>query len=183
MMRYRIRHYTLTLGLFLLLLTTTAIMPGCKSTVDVAEESARLLQTDRDSARASREFGAAEAFRRYLAPNAMQMPTGSKPIYGVTNIFQAMLPDDNYLLAWEPQKAEVARSGELGWSWGTSIYTYTDTDSQVQTIHGKYLNVWALQPDGSWKVLVDIGNSSPKPKEIAACVDKRCFSIIQTKGG
>ena len=29
--------------------------------------------------------------------------------------------------------------------------------------HGKYCSVWKKQPDGSWKWVVDIGNSSPGP--------------------
>jgi ketosteroid isomerase-like protein len=36
-------------------------------------------------------------------------------------------------------------------------------DGTVRRATGKYLNVWKKQPDGSWKVLVDIGNEDPVP--------------------
>lgn len=30
--------------------------------------------------------------------------------------------------------------------------------------HGRYMNLWKRQPDGSWKIFRDISNSSVPPK-------------------
>ena len=43
---------------------------------------AQLLKTDSLFAATSQDSGAAEAFRMYLAPDAMQMPSRANPIYG-----------------------------------------------------------------------------------------------------
>lgn len=69
---------------------------------------------------------------------------------------------DNYLLSWQPQKAEVAKSADLGWTWGKYILTSKDENGVEQKSYGKYVNIWQKQIDESWKVIVDIGNSSPE---------------------
>ena len=69
----------------------------------------------------------------------------------------------DYKLEWTPQYAEVAKSGELGYTWGKYILSYRDEKGEEQKSYGKYLNIWKKQKDGSWKVAVDMGNSSPVP--------------------
>ncbi len=66
-------------------------------------------------------------------------------------------------MAWEPQKGEVAQSGDLGYTWGKYTVETKDKDGKPVKSHGKYLNVWKKQANGSWKVVVDIGNKSPSP--------------------
>ena len=64
-------------------------------------------------------------------------------------------------LAWQPVYAAVAASRDLGFTIGE--YTSTGrgpTGAAVQRF-GKYLTVWRLQPDGTWKFVVDGGNPSP----------------------
>jgi len=39
---------------------------------------------------------------------------------------------------------------------------YFDEDNKKITSHGKYLNVWLRQSDGTWKVRVDMGNKNPE---------------------
>ncbi len=131
--------------------------------VDVKPEWKKLLDTDIEFARASVKKGPSAAFYLYLADNAMQLPEGSLPIYGKTAIYETM-KGDHYDLLWTPVKAEVANSGELGWTWGKYIVTVREADGNTTTSYGKYLNIWRKQPDGKWKVIVDMGNESPSPK-------------------
>jgi uncharacterized protein (TIGR02246 family) len=58
-----------------------------------------------------------------------------------------------------PVKVEVARSGDLGYVWGT--YKQTIDKGKGKTIEetGKYLEVWRKQSDGTWKCIVDTINS------------------------
>jgi len=139
-------------------------LQACCPSVDTGAERDKLLQTDRDFAAFSLEKGAAEAFNRYLAEDALQLPAGKAPVSGRAAIYRNMAPNqDKYDLGWEPQQAEVARSGELGWSWGTYIVRYTNADGEPAEEHGKYVNVWKKQPDGRWRVILDTGNQSPSP--------------------
>ena len=62
-------------------------------------------------------------------------------------------------LSWKPVSADVAASGDLGYTWGNWKYQALDT-----VYYGNYFTAWKKQKDGSWKVALDGGNSSPKPE-------------------
>jgi len=150
----------------LLFLTATALYISdatfAKAQIDLTAEQKKLLDADFEFSRTSVKKGAAAAFYLYLTDNAIQLPEGSLPIYGKKAIYDTML-HGNYTLFWTPVKAEVARSGELGWTWGKYIVQVTQEDGSETTGYGKYLNIWRKQADGSWKVAVDMGNKSPSP--------------------
>ena len=63
-------------------------------------------------------------------------------------------------LSWKPVGADVAASGDLGYTWGNWKYQAPDT-----AYYGNYFTAWKKQKDGSWKVALDGGNSSPKPDD------------------
>ncbi len=139
---------------------------SCETKVDIAAEKENLLQTDRDFAANSLEVGAADAFNMYLDQNAMQMPEGRYPVIGRDSIYEGMSKSKGkYTLGWSPMDGEVSSSGDMGWTWGVSVLSWKDKDGVDQQAHGKYLNVWKKQADGSWKVLVDIGNDNPTPED------------------
>ena len=67
-------------------------------------------------------------------------------------------------LTWTPIKADMSASGDLGYTYGTYIYTAKNKEGKLVANHGKYTSIWKKQKDGRWKVVVDMGNSSPDPK-------------------
>lgn len=135
-----------------------------KSNIDVEQERAALLKTDREFAQASVDHGVVEAFKMYLTEDAIQLPQNSQPHFGKQAIAEAMSADAQMTLTWQPQKAEVAKSGDLGYTWGTYEVKVPNPDGGERTGYGKYLNIWKKQPDDSWKVVVDMGNQSPPPE-------------------
>ncbi|MGA8309112.1 MAG: nuclear transport factor 2 family protein, partial [Terriglobales bacterium] len=60
-------------------------------------------------------------------------------------------------------KAEMAASGDLGYTFGNYVLKSKDKDGHAVAHYGKYATVWKKQKDGSWKVVMDMGNSSPNP--------------------
>ena len=116
-----------------------------------------LLQADREFARLSAETNPKTAFAAFLAPNVMMLPRSGKPVYGYENAIAIFNGEPGYALLWQPQLAEVAASGEMGWTWG--IYQVLVEGKQVSS--GKYVNIWVLQEDGSWKVRMYMGNQEP----------------------
>lgn len=130
---------------------------------DVDAETNRLLQADRDFARASVDYGMAEAFRAYLHEDAIIFRRG-EPVRGRDAIYDHLASDGgNFVLEWEPQEGKSARLGDLGWTWG--VYTVSSTDSLGigRISYGRYVNVWKKDRAGQWKVLIDIGTSAPPP--------------------
>lgn len=138
---------------------------SCTIENNTSLEADRLLNTDRQFAAMSLRSGAAEAFKTYLAEDALALSDGQHPTLGRSAIYAAMEPkQSNYELDWVPQKAEVSQAEDLGWTWGTFTLSYTDERGNKKVDHGKYLNIWKRKDDGSWAVAVDMGNSNPAPK-------------------
>ena len=64
------------------------------------------------------------------------------------------------VLDWHPVHVEAARSGELGLSTGPWRLA-ARAEPQVAKAHGQFVSMWRREPDGRWKVIVDIGISHP----------------------
>jgi ketosteroid isomerase-like protein len=64
-------------------------------------------------------------------------------------------------LTWRPVFAVVAGSRDLGFTIGEYIATGRGPSGAAVQRLGKYLTVWKLQRDGTWKFVVDGGNSTP----------------------
>jgi uncharacterized protein (TIGR02246 family) len=58
-------------------------------------------------------------------------------------------------LSWTPVKVEVARSGDLAYSWGKGKVSMKDKKGKVTETTDKYVSVWKKQADGGWKIAVD----------------------------
>jgi ketosteroid isomerase-like protein len=69
----------------------------------------------------------------------------------------------DYKLSWRPDKAGVARSGELGYTSGKYKVSFTDASGRTIFEKGKYLMIWKKQKNGDWKVLFDMNNSDSPP--------------------
>jgi ketosteroid isomerase-like protein len=65
----------------------------------------------------------------------------------------------DYRLAWHPNKAGAARSGEMGYTSGRYKVRFRDASGKMIFDNGKYLLVWRRQATGEWKVLFDMNNS------------------------
>jgi len=134
-----------------------------RSDVDSIEKS--LLRTDADFNKLSMERGFVEAFLAYMADSAILFPSRSNQVTGRENIRKHLSEgSENAVLTWAPLKAEVASSADLGYTYGTSEYKSKGEDGKPAVHYGKYVTVWKKQADGSWKFIVDIGNSSPAPE-------------------
>jgi ketosteroid isomerase-like protein len=132
---------------------------------DADAKSAKLLQTDLAFSRLCEEKGAAAAFYEFLTPEATSLPPGEFPIKGREAIRVHWSAGPQGALTWKPATAQVARSGELGYTWGTYEFSVSGPDGRPQISYGKYVTIWKKQADGSWKVLLDTGNSSPPPTQ------------------
>jgi len=86
---------------------------------------------------------------------------------GRTTIRDLMVPafaDSLRELRWVPDTAIVAASGDVGYTLGhwESVLKTPAGDSTLG--RGNYVTIWRRQPDGTWKVTVDIGNQAEEPE-------------------
>lgn len=120
-----------------------------------------LLQMEAEFMKAATERGSA-GYMSYYAEDAVELPNGEAVIKGKTNIAKTMgfLDDKNNHLTWKPEGADVSSSGDLGYTFGTFEFSTVGKDGRPAVEHGKYTSIWKKQKDGSWKVVLDMGNGS-----------------------
>jgi ketosteroid isomerase-like protein len=95
-----------------------------------------------------------------LSPNA-PIAQGRQEI---AKSFAGFFTLPNLKITWHADKADVAKSGELGYTSGTYQMSFSDPAGKTVLDKGKYVTVWTKQADGSWKVLLDIFNTDmPAP--------------------
>lgn len=70
-------------------------------------------------------------------------------------------PPKDLQLLWEPRWGDAAASGELGYLTGPST-TINPARNNGAPRHGNYASVWLRQPDGTYKVLLDVGITTPE---------------------
>ena len=143
-------------GIFVLV--TAAVMAAGPGKADRAQALASLIDAERSFSALSEAKGIREAFLAWLAPDAVVFRPG--PVPG-RPVYEKMVPADPAVLTWEPEVAEVAASGELGYTSGP--YRFRPGRGQEPTGFGRYVSVWKKQPDGTWKVLIDAGVAHDPP--------------------
>jgi ketosteroid isomerase-like protein/lysophospholipase L1-like esterase len=138
--------------------------PGPRpATAAGAAEREALLRVDREFSALSVARGAAEAFFTYMTDDAVQLPMGDRPVIGRTEIRRRLAEGGTFTLTWEPHAADVSRSGDLGYTWGTYELHGAGPDGQPRASYGKYVTIWKKQPDGAWRAVLDTGNPGPPP--------------------
>ncbi len=72
----------------------------------------------------------------------------------------AGLLEPNTEISWKVSKAEVAKSGELGYVYGAYRLSIKDPKGGLPVNDtGKFLEVWKKEATGAWKCIVDTYNS------------------------
>jgi ketosteroid isomerase-like protein len=124
-----------------------------------------LVQLEAEFMKAAAEKGS-EGYMSYYAEDSVEVPNGAALIQGKSEIAKGMgfLDDKNNSLLWTPVGADISASGDLGYTYGTFEFHSKDKDGKPLVQHGKYTSIWKRQKDGSWKVVLDMGNAGPEPK-------------------
>jgi ketosteroid isomerase-like protein len=100
-------------------------------------------------------------YMSYYADDAVELPNGVAAIDGKINIAKSMgfLDQKDNRLTWTPVGADISSSGDLGYTYGTFEFHSKDKDGKPTVDHGKYTSIWKKQSNGSWKVVLDMGNA------------------------
>ena len=133
---------------------------SCNQNPDSKQLEKVIISTDKAMSDLAVKEGFFKAILHYADDDIVKFNDGSYPVIG-KKVFQELYKDKTgpTTLTWEPIKAEVAKSGELGYTWGNWKFELKGT-----TYYGNYFTVWKLQNDGTWKVALDGGNTTPPPK-------------------
>lgn len=118
-------------------------------------EAERFMKADGDFAALAADSGAAIAFQRWAAPDAMMFGRRGFIIRGPEVIGKAVDGPERW--SWKPVMGGGSTTGDLGWTTGLA----TITSSGGATHRTKYLSVWKTMADGSIKFVIDTGSTRP----------------------
>ena len=127
-----------------------------------------LIRLDREFDKITAERGI-DGWVAYFAPNGSMIGDTSQPTTGQVEIRKAMEPlfkDSTFSLRWQPTKAEMLIPGVLGYTIGRYVRLKRNKESKLMKWTGSYSTIWKKQPDGSWKIIPDTGESDGPPIEI-----------------
>lgn len=110
--------------------------------------------------------GTREAFLGALADDALVFQPG--PTSGQRAWASRKVDKDR--LEWAPAMAEVAASGDFGYTVGP--WRFTPEGAAAPAATGWFLTLWRKQADGHWKVLLDHGIAAPAT-QLPATVQRR----------
>ena len=146
-----------------LLLTITAVLmfSSClfkrdrdKETRADAFAKIEMMEADRRFSKMSEEKGMKAAFIEYLDSNGVLLRPGRLPGADAVD-FLIQQNDADYTMTWEPRNGVIAKSGELGYTYG--IYALRPSAKDT-VIYGTYVSIWKKEKGGTWKYVLDSGN-------------------------
>lgn len=150
-----------TLWLVLTLVLFLAVLGTASPAQAQAKGSDLLVKLESDFQKATAEKGW-DGFVTFFADDGVSLPNGGSIVQGREAIRKELgewTPDMN--LTWKPTKAEMAASGDIGYTYGEYTFKSKDKEGHPIVRYGKFATVWKKQKDGSWKVAMDMGNTAP----------------------
>jgi uncharacterized protein (TIGR02246 family) len=141
--------------------------PTDEANMDTRREDVEAIRQLERRAREAAEAKDVDRYVSFYADDAVLFWPGAPMVRGQTAIrefMQAFLSMPAFSLSFETAEVDVSRAGDLAYSYGTNRVSLVGPNGKRMQDRGKYLTVYRKQPDGTWKVVADIGNSDlPAP--------------------
>jgi len=101
------------------------------------------------------QHGIQKAFIEFADDSLVLLHDNEMPIVGKQNLIRSYegKSDSGVVLIWNPAKAIIAESGELGYTYG-----FWKLIAKQDTTKGTYMTVWKLNEKRQWKFIADTGN-------------------------
>jgi len=117
---------------------------------------AAMADAERAFSRQASETTPREAFIEFFADESVNFQPDPGPARERLRA-QPPPPPGRPAFQWEPRTGDVAAGGDLGYL--TGPVKYPQPDGSVR--HGCYFSVWKKQPDGRYRVILDVGIQPP----------------------
>jgi ketosteroid isomerase-like protein len=158
-----VMKHVLGVSVFVLVVAVAGCGPA---PVDVDAARSALREADA-SYHQSLEAMDLDAWTSMYAPDAKLYPPNGPMVTGAEAIrafADQVRSTPGFRISVRPADLDVAASGDFGYTMGMYDMTMTGPDGQPVSDRGRDFHVWQKQPDGSWKVLIDMWNSEvPMP--------------------
>ncbi len=138
-----------------------------------AADEAVILRTDAEWVKAA-QSKKVDDWMAFYSDDAVVLPPNEKTAStkeSIRKLIGEMYAMPNVVVTWGPTNVEVAKSGDIGYLYGTYRMTWDDAGGKPLADHGKIVEIWKKQADGNWKCIVDSWSSdlpaapvAPAPK-------------------
>lgn len=143
--------------------TASLVLVGCSQVGEVAMDSERfeaeLMAADRafDSAT---QAGGADGWTSFFEQDGSMIQEGVGEIRGRDAIRERMQGafGAGVEIRWTPTRAVASDDGTLGFTTGEWTSRVASSDGERAEARGLYVSIWRRQPDGAWRVVMDLGN-------------------------
>lgn len=122
----------------------------------------KMADAERAFARRAREATVRQAFVDFFADEAIAFEPGPVPARESLRKRDAPQPA-GFQLLWEPRLGDIATSGDLGYLTGPAEYINPGRPNTYSC----YFSVWKRQSDGEFRVILDVGISTPEKTPFA----------------
>jgi ketosteroid isomerase-like protein len=159
---HRVRRIVTAFAAISIVVALLAALPVPAGDMDASARVLAKLDEDWSAAAAARDLEKVSAF---YAEGAIAYPPGQPAAIGrdaARRVWTALLADAGFSLSWKATHAEVAASGDLGYTTGTYEATVSGPDGKPAREKGKYVCIWRKGPDGAWKAIHDIWNADAR---------------------
>jgi ketosteroid isomerase-like protein len=119
-----------------------------------------LVATERAFARLSVERGVRASFIEYFADDGIGFNPHPYKVKETLSNRPAPSTPPPVVLNWAPIVGGISQAGDLGWNTGPTVFEDKSPEKRP-TRHGMFFSVWKKQPNGNWRVVLDVGISTP----------------------
>jgi ketosteroid isomerase-like protein len=141
----------------ILFVLAALLLSACVQKIDIAEEKASILQTERAFEKMAADSGIAYAFNAFAADSAVIMRGNDSVIHTKKGIYNYYIHNgsDSATVNWTADFVDVSDDGTLGYTYGKYLLKVRQADNTTKEFKGTFHTVWKKQTDGSWKYVWD----------------------------
>ena len=150
-------------NVMLILSAIVFALPCIAQTGNQKKEEKKLMDLSREWAKTVKTRDVVKTVS-YWSPDAVLMTPDQGKIMGheqLSAMVKGGFEIPGFEIDWEPQKAHVAESGDLGYVLAHKSVRVPDASGNLNTYYFIEVGIWEKQKDGSWKNTIDIYNPDP----------------------
>jgi ketosteroid isomerase-like protein len=117
--------------------------------IDAEAGRKELMDVEKEFLSAWKKSSLSATYASFLAPKARLLRTDDVPVVSPEGV-NILLSEIDKTLSWTASGSGAASSGDLGYTYGLF---------REQGTSGHYVRVWKKQPDGHWKIIIELLNS------------------------
>lgn len=134
------------------------IFYSCTMQNNIEKWKEEIKETEHDFALMVQKEGVEKAFLAFADEKAV-LSRNNNLVIGKKNLkefFKSQSSTNkNVQLTWKPDFVDVSKSGDLGYTYGKYLYSYTDSIGKIIESTGVFHTVWKKQENGTWKFVWD----------------------------